>query len=90
MNEATKEFTISNALGLHARAAAKLVKITSHFKSEISITREGYKVNGKSILGLLTLAAACGTKIQVHCLGDDAEEALNAIGECIDQKFGEN
>ena len=63
MSEATQTFTIQNALGLHARAAAKLVKITGKFQSEVLIAREGYSVNGKSILGLLTLAAACGTQM---------------------------
>ncbi len=90
MSEATQTFTIQNALGLHARAAAKLVKITGKFQSEVLIAREGYSVNGKSILGLLTLAAACGTQITVTCKGDDAEEALKAIMECIESRFGEN
>ncbi len=89
MSEASKEFTISNALGLHARAAATLVKVTSRFKCEIEISRQTFTVNGKSILGLMTLAAARGSVVRVICKGDDAEEALAAIGVCIDGRFGE-
>lgn len=84
-----KEFTIKNRLGLHARAAAQLVKTASRFRSEVLIEKEGLEVNGKSIMGILMLAAPKGSLISVVVQGDDAEEALSAIGQLIDDGFGE-
>ncbi len=85
----TREYTILNTLGLHARAAATLVRVTSRFACEVTIERGSQSVNGKSILGVMTLAAAKGTAIKVTCQGDDGAAALDAIGEIIEQKFGE-
>jgi phosphocarrier protein HPr len=85
----SKEFTIVNKLGLHARASATLVRIASKYSAEVTIAREGQAVNGKSILGMMTLAAAQGTKVQVVCKGDDEKEAIEAIGACIADRFGE-
>ena len=85
-----KEFTIVNRLGLHARAAAQLVQTANRFRSEISVEKEGAEVNGKSIMGILMLAAPMGTKITVSASGEDAAEALETIGRLIDDGFGEN
>ncbi len=84
-----KEFIIKNRLGLHARAAAQMVKTANRFSSEISIEKEGVEVNGKSIMGLLMLAAPQGSRISASATGADAEEALMAIGQLIDDGFGE-
>jgi phosphocarrier protein len=84
-----RTFVIVNALGLHARAAAQLVQISNRFKAEIHIEKDGMQVNGKSIMGVLTLAAAKGSSITVICDGDDAEAALAALGKLIENGFGE-
>jgi phosphocarrier protein HPr len=84
-----REFDILNRLGLHARAAAQLVRLTNGFASEIHVAKDGIEVNGKSIMGVLMLAAPKDTKILVRAIGPDAEEALAAIGELIGRKFGE-
>jgi phosphocarrier protein len=84
-----REFDILNRLGLHARAAAQLVRLANGFASEIHIVKDGMVVNGKSIMGVLMLAAPKDTKILIRATGVDAEEALTAIGELIAQKFGE-
>lgn len=89
MSRCNKNFVIKNQLGLHARAAAAMVKIANHYTSEIVISKENIKVNGKSIMGVLMLAAAKGTKINVEAIGDDAGSALEAIGKLIEDKFGE-
>lgn len=85
----TREFTIVNKLGLHARASALLVKTASRFSSEIKIEREGVEVNGKSIMGIMMLAAAKGTIIIVKIEGQDQEEAMSALGDLIINGFGE-
>lgn len=82
-------FTIINRLGLHARAAAKFVTTASEFSSDILVSRDNRQVNGKSIMGVMMLAAAKGTEVQVTAEGDDAEYALQAIGELIANYFGE-
>ena len=84
-----REFDIVNRLGLHARAAAQLVRLANGFASEIHVGKEGMEVNGKSIMGVLMLAAPKDAKILVRAVGPDAEEALTAIGELIAAKFGE-
>ncbi|MBD3634337.1 MAG: HPr family phosphocarrier protein [Methylophaga sp.] len=82
-------YTIINKLGLHARAAAKFVTTASAYQADITVSRDGRSVNGKSIMGVMMLAAAKGTEIHVHAVGDDAEAALNAIGSLINDYFGE-
>lgn len=82
-------FTIINKLGLHARAAAKFVTTASEFSSDITVIRGDRSVNGKSIMGVMMLAAAKGTQITVSAKGDDAEAALNAIEALINDYFGE-
>ena len=86
---AEREFDILNRLGLHARAAAQLVRMANGFASEIHVVKDGMEVNGKSIMGVLMLAAPKDTKILIRATGVDAEEALAAIGELIARKFGE-
>jgi len=84
-----REFDILNRLGLHARAAAQLVRLANGFASDIHVGKEGMEVNGKSIMGVLMLAAPKDAKILVRAVGPDAEEAVAAIGELIAGKFGE-
>ena len=86
-----KEQTIPiiNKLGLHARAAAKLVTTASKFSSDIQVTHNGQTVNGKSIMGIMMLAAAKGSEICVSVEGDDEVEALDAITQLIENRFGE-
>lgn len=84
-----REFDILNRLGLHARAAAQLVRIANGFSSEIYVVKDGMEVNGKSIMGVLMLAAPKDTRILIRAIGPDAEEAVAAIGELIARKFGE-
>jgi phosphocarrier protein HPr len=85
-----QSITIVNNLGLHARAAAKFVTTASGFNSDIQVTRNGRIVNGKSIMGLMMLAAAKDTDIIVHINGDDEQQAFNAIEALINDFFGEN
>jgi phosphocarrier protein len=84
-----KELTIVNKLGLHARAAAKLVSLASGFDSDVEIGRDGHKVNGKSIMGVMMLAASQGSKITFYIDGDDANEAMQKIENLVADKFGE-
>jgi phosphocarrier protein len=82
-------FTIKNRLGLHARAAALLVKTANRFVSEVSIEKDGLEVNGKSIMGILMLAASKGTKITLKVEGKDSVQAIQTLGKLIESKFGE-
>ena len=86
---ASRELTIVNKLGLHARAAAKLVNVASGFESEITIKRGRQKVNAKSIMGVMMLAAAKGVIIEVCVDGNDADEALAEITRLVQNRFGE-
>ena len=83
------ELTIINKLGLHARAAAKLVQIAAQFQSEVLIAREGREVNAKSIMGVMMLAASKGTLVTVTTAGIDEAAALAAVQELIEGRFGE-
>lgn len=84
-----KEITIINKLGLHARAAAKFVSLASGFESEIMVKRNGKTVNGKSIMGVMMLAAACGTTIELSAEGSDEELAVRELTALIADRFGE-
>jgi phosphocarrier protein len=84
-----RRFVISNRLGLHARAAVKLVTTANQFRSDISVRVHGMLVNGKSVMGLLTLAAAQRAEIVVTCEGDDAGAAMEAVAAVIEAGFGE-
>ena len=86
-SEAT--YTSPNALGLHARAAAQLVKAANKYGCEVDVECEGQTVNGKSIMGVLMLAAAQGMVVKVSCRGDGAEDCQKEIGALINSKFGE-
>jgi phosphocarrier protein len=85
-----QEFTIVNKLGLHARASALFVKTAIRFNSEIRIEREGVEVNGKSIMGIMMLAAAKGSVIKLKAEGADEAEAMSVLGELIANGFGED
>lgn len=82
-------YTIINKLGLHARAAAKFVTTASAFDADIKVSRDGRTVNGKSIMGVMMLAAAKGSQITVNAIGNEANEALEAIERLINDYFGE-
>lgn len=84
-----QEFTIINALGLHARAAAQLVKAANRYSCEVELECEGQAVNGKSIMGVLMLAAAQGMKVIIRCNGEGAKACLDEIAALIANKFGE-
>jgi len=85
-----REVTLVNRLGLHARAASKLVQRASEFGAEVWVLRDGRRVNAKSIMGVLLLAAPCGTELTLEADGEDAEEALEALAALIDDRFGED
>lgn len=89
MEKVEAEFTIINALGLHARAAAQLVKAANRYTCDVEVECEGQSVNGKSIMGVLMLAAAQGMQVKVRCSGDKAQACLEEIAALINNKFGE-
>ncbi len=80
---------ILNKNGLHARPAAEIVKISAKFQSEITLARDGMEVNGKSIMGVMMLAAECGATLVLRAEGSDADAALDALADLIQRKFGE-
>ena len=80
---------ISNKLGLHARASAKLTKLAGGFKSEVFLVRNGRRVNAKSIMGVMMLAAGMGAEVELEVEGEDEARAFQAIQSLIDDKFGE-
>ncbi|MFQ5441779.1 MAG: HPr family phosphocarrier protein [Thermodesulfobacteriota bacterium] len=82
-------FTIKNKLGLHARAASMFVQVASGFDAEVFILKNDQEVNGKSIMGILILAAPKGAEITVKAIGSDAESAVDALGRLIEDRFGE-
>ena len=83
------DVTIVNKLGLHARAAAKLTHLASGFQCEIWISRSGRRVNAKSIMGVMMLAAGQGTSVLLEAKGDDADDAIAAIASLVANRFGE-
>ena len=84
-----KKVTIINKLGLHARAAVKFVKLANRFSSSVKIEKDGVVIDGKSILGILTLAAVQGTKIRLSVSGEDEKVTLQSLVALIENKFGE-
>src|SRR5438046_4932510 len=85
-----KESSIVNRLGLHGRPAAMFVRIASRYRSEIWVEKEGEEVNGKSIMGLMMLAAGQGSKLRIRCEGPDADQAIEEIEELINARFNED
>jgi phosphocarrier protein len=85
-----KTVTIVNKLGLHARAAAKFVTLASSFASDIKVARNGQEVNGKSIMGVMMLAASKGTDITLIINGNDETEAIKKLSELVQERFGED
>jgi phosphocarrier protein len=85
----SEDVLVVNPLGLHARPAATLVQTTLQFECEVYVESDGRRVNAKSIMGLLTLAAAQGTRLQIMCDGEDAAAAIKAITELFEAGFGE-
>jgi len=88
-NVAEKTLKIQNELGLHARAATKLVQLASKFPCEVTVTKDGHEVNGKSIMGVLMLVASKGSTVTLRAKGDRAQEAIDALAALVDDKFGE-
>ena len=85
-----KELTIVNRLGLHARPAAMFVRIASRHRAEIWVAKEGEEVNGKSIMGLMMLAAGQGSKLRIRCDGPDADKAMEELEELVKAGFNED
>lgn len=86
----SQELTIINKLGLHARAAAKLVKLSASFEASVDIEKADQRVNGKSIMGVMMLAASCGSIVTLYADGSDAEAAMAAIADLINRRFDED
>jgi phosphocarrier protein len=89
MTKLSARVIIPNKRGLHARASAKLVEASARFQSEIHVIKDGNKVNGRSIMGLMMLAASIGSEVEITAEGPDAAEALRAILALVEVKFGE-
>jgi phosphocarrier protein len=85
----SEQFEIVNKLGLHARAAVLFIKVAQEYQSEIRVVKDELEVNGKSIMGILMLAATQGSIITIHAEGMDAEDAVRELGKLIENKFGE-
>ena len=90
MAELERDATIVNPLGLHARPAAQFVRLASSFASDILISKDGLDVNGKSIMGVMMLAAECGSAIRIRAAGEDAERAVDALCRLVADGFGES
>lgn len=84
-----KTFTIKNELGLHARAAGRLVEIANRYRSVIRLERDGRQADGRSLLDILTLACPRGARVVIRAEGDDAREAVDEMGKLIEERFGE-
>jgi phosphocarrier protein HPr len=89
MSESVARFKIVNQLGLHARAATKLVQLASKYPCDVEVSREDQSANGKSVMGVLLLCGSKGTVIEVRAKGERAEECVEAIGQLIADRFGE-
>ncbi|MDR3448642.1 MAG: HPr family phosphocarrier protein [Alphaproteobacteria bacterium] len=89
VGELCATLTIANQRGLHARAAAKFVKLVESFAVEITVTKDEMKVSGRSIMGLMMLAATLGSTIKICAVGDDAAAALESLGDLVKRKFDE-
>ena len=85
----TETFEIVNELGLHARAATKLVQLASRFQSEVDVEKDGHSANAKSVMGVLLLCGQRGSRVTVRARGPDAKQAVDALGQLIGNRFGE-
>lgn len=85
-----REVTVMNANGIHARPSAEIVKVAGRFAANITMSRDGLEVNAKSIMGVMMLAAECGSTVHLKADGDDADGALEALTLLISSKFGES
>ena len=85
----TKELLVENKMGIHARPAAMFVKVASQFNADIFVEKDGERINGKSIMGLMMLAAGPGSRLVIEAIGSDAQEAIDAIIELLESKFNE-
>ena len=85
-----KDITIVNRLGMHARPAAMFVRIASRYRADVWVEKEGEQINGKSIMGLMMLAAGQGSKLRIRCEGTDASQALAELEQLIADKFNED
>ena len=90
MNKVVKKLEIKNKLGLHARAAALLVQTVNRFSAQVTLTKDGQSADGRSIMGVLTLAATQGSKLHVEANGEEAERVVKAIEKLIDARFNES
>jgi phosphocarrier protein HPr len=88
-SQAQRSVKIRNRLGMHARAAVKFVQLANHFACDINVVKDNTEVNGKSIMGLLTLVAALGTEVTVVASGADAQQAVDALAALVNEGFGE-
>lgn len=87
---ASRDLVVANRLGIHARPAAMFVRVASRFHSEITLEKDGERINGKSIMGLMMLAAGPGSRLRIEAAGDDADDALRALDELVTvRKFDE-
>ena len=89
-NVSHREFTVLNKQGIHARPAASFVKIANRFSCEVVVEKDGEQINGKSIMGLMMLAAGPGSKLTIRCEGADSQEALDELEKLIKRKFDED
>ena len=87
---AERSVRIANRNGIHARPAAEIVKVAAKFRSEVTLVRDDLEVNGKSIMGVMMLAAEYGSTLDIRASGEDADAAVEAIATCIANKFGES
>ena len=90
MTKIVKKLEIKNRLGLHARAAALLVQTVNKFSAQVSVSKDGQTADGRSIMGVLTLAATQGSKIHIEANGDDAERVVKALEKLLDNRFNES
>jgi phosphotransferase system HPr (HPr) family protein len=90
MSKVVKRLEIKNKLGLHARAAALLVQTVNKFSAQVNLSKDGQTIDARSIMGVLTLAAAQGSKIQVEATGEDAERTVKAIERLVENRFNED
>ncbi len=88
-NHLERTLTIPNRFGLHARPAAEFVKLANRFRSDLWVKKDDLEVNGKSIMGVMMLAAECGSQITIRAEGEDAQQALSELSELVHRGFGE-